>query len=317
VTAQITTLITSRDNSEIVLDKIATILLEESAAQQAIAPNGVVSYTRAGDSDYTVTSAADPGKTLELGGYVVTAGTLVAGVGTWTAVSPVSGATEECTTVAADDDLLFPTLGLSLTTTAESEAWETGDVITVTVYDPAPWNFRVFTERTDPWAVWESAPDQTSDDARPIVCVSFMREDFDRKKSDIFQRQHADAVFSIDCYGYGKTAATETGQDPGDAKALSEAHRAARLARRILMAAHYAHLGLRGTVGDRFADSIERFPAELEKRFVQHVRAYRLTLAVSFDETSPQVATTTLDTAVGVIYREETGEVFLNHTEEL
>lgn len=91
-----------------------------------------IAYTRAGTSTYTVAAAADSGRTPEVGAYTITAGTLVAGVGTWTAVAP-SGQHEQFTSTAADDDLEFPNLGFTLTTTAGGgTAWETGDVITAT-----------------------------------------------------------------------------------------------------------------------------------------------------------------------------------------
>jgi len=311
VTAQITALMTGQDRCEIVRDQIAAILLAESAEQQVLATKGVVSYTRAGDSDYTARSTA---VLSQVGVYTVTAGTLVDGVGEWTAEAP-DGSTDSFTSSAADDALVFGDLGMTLEVTDRDTPWQTADVIAVTTYDPAQWKLRVFTERTNPWQVWESAPDQAHVDATPLVSVAFQREDFDRAKSDTFEKFHADARFAVDCYGYGKTTATVAGQDPGDAKALSEGLRAARLARRILMAAHYTRLGLTGTVGARFVESVDRFPAELEERFVQHVRAYRLLLAVSFSETSPQVEGQPCEQTSGVVRNGDSGEVFLRHTQ--
>lgn len=91
-----------------------------------------IAYTRAGSSDYTATASCNAGETLEVGNYVVTAGTLTAGVGTWTCVAP-SGKHEQFTSTAADDDLEFPNLGITFAVTAGDTAWDTGDIITATV----------------------------------------------------------------------------------------------------------------------------------------------------------------------------------------
>jgi len=110
---------------------VATILAGTILARKLVSDTVAVAYTRAGSSDYTAVASQDSGRTLELGDYVVTAGTLTAGVGEWTAVAP-GGATESFTSSAAGDDLLFPALGLTLTVTVVAAAFETGDVITAT-----------------------------------------------------------------------------------------------------------------------------------------------------------------------------------------
>lgn len=92
-----------------------------------------VAYTRAGTSTYTVAASCHASVTLELGAYVVTAGTLTSGHGAWTAVSPVTGKSETVTTSADTDHLVFTKLGLTLTVTAGGgTTWDTGDVITAT-----------------------------------------------------------------------------------------------------------------------------------------------------------------------------------------
>jgi hypothetical protein len=104
-----------------------------------------VAYSRSGTSTYTVAASCHASVSLELGAYVVTAGTLTTGYGPWTAVSPVTGKSETITTAADTDNLVFTTLGLTLTVTAGGgTTWDTGDVITVTttadgdtvIYDP-------------------------------------------------------------------------------------------------------------------------------------------------------------------------------------
>jgi hypothetical protein len=101
-------------------------------ARKLVSDTIAIAYTRAGGSDYTVVAAQQAGATLEIGDYVVTAGTLAAGVGTWTCVAP-SGKSDTYTTTAAGDDLLFEELDIAFTTTVVATAWTTGDVITATV----------------------------------------------------------------------------------------------------------------------------------------------------------------------------------------
>lgn len=125
--------ITTIDNGSVVLEggkfRDDTLLF--------VAANGVT-YTRAADSNYTVAASTAAGMVLQVGDYTVTAGTLAAGIGTWTAVAP-NGATETCTTTAAAGDLNFPGLGLLLDVTAVSSVWDTGDVITVNVAEVDTW----------------------------------------------------------------------------------------------------------------------------------------------------------------------------------
>jgi len=101
--------------------------------RKVISDTIAVAYTRAGTSTYTVAAANHTNTTLELGAYVVTAGTMSTGAGPWTAVSPVTGISETITTAAHTDDLVFTTLGLTLTVTAGGGTdWDTADVITLT-----------------------------------------------------------------------------------------------------------------------------------------------------------------------------------------
>ncbi len=114
-------------------------------ARKINADTPTIAYTRADDSTSTVVGSPYANMTLEAGAYTITAGTMTAGVGTWTAVAP-SGKHEQFTSTASDDNLEFPNLGLYLTTTEAGtpSKWDTGDIITATVvadgdtviYDP-------------------------------------------------------------------------------------------------------------------------------------------------------------------------------------
>jgi hypothetical protein len=179
------------------------------------------------------------------------------------------------------------------------------------------WKLRVFTERTNPWAEWIAAPDQESIDATPIVAVNFVRETFDKSKSDLFSRQQADAQFHLDVFGYGISTATETGHTPGDEKASLEAHRAVRLVRNILMSPYYVELGYPSLVGERFVESAERFPPEDSEQFFPNVVGIRITLGVNLVETVGQITGEDCESFFITIERQETGETYLTITGDL
>ena len=96
-----------------------------------------------GSGNYTAVASSLARRTLKVGNYVATAGTLTAGVGRWTMVDP-DGDIEIYTTLAAAEDMSFAALGIKLTITAVSNAFETGTTITcvvaadgdVVIYDP-------------------------------------------------------------------------------------------------------------------------------------------------------------------------------------
>ena len=315
MTAKLTELITAQDNRTVVRDKIAQILLEESAAQVALAQSSAASaYTRAGASDYRVTASQSG---LALGVYTATAGELTDGVGTWTLVPPGGGEGEECTTENADDDLVFSETGLTLAVAAWTAPFETGDVIAATVVDPHDYRFRVFTGRCNPIGNWIEGPDLDTDAAQPIIHVWFERHRFERDKSDVIESQRGPATFFVDCFGYGKAKGSEAGHTPADVKSEAEADWALTLVRQILCAAVYTYLDLQGTVGERFPESVDFFrPTIGENQPVQHVAAYRLTLAVELAETSPQVTGEPLETITHTVKRQEDGEVFLQKTQD-
>ena len=316
MTAQLTQLIVTQDNRTIVRDKIAQILLEERDAQIALATTSAsIAYTRADESDYTVVATQSG---LAQGVYTATAGTLAAGVGTWTLQPPGGGDPDTCTTEAADDPLVFAVVGLTLTVTDWNDPFETGDVVTVTVVDPEDYQFRVYTGRVNLIASWLEAPDQADEDARPIVHIDFERHNFERGKSDVTERQHGPARFMIDVYGYGTAKATDAGHDSGEVAAEAKADWAMTLVRQILLAAHYTYLGLQGTVSERWPEGIEFFrPSRSpDSPPIQNIAAYRLTLEVAFSEYSPQVVGVPLEMIVTTVYREEDGEVLLTETQD-
>jgi hypothetical protein len=87
-----------------------------------------------GTGVWTLAASANAYRTLQVGAYVITAGTLSSGIGPWTAVAP-DGQHETFTSTAATDDLAFPNLGFTIVTTAPGGGatnFATGDVVTMT-----------------------------------------------------------------------------------------------------------------------------------------------------------------------------------------
>jgi len=89
-----------------------TLLARKVVSDFATTPDGGNTGT------FTLAPAANAGRNLQVGTYVLTAGNLTAGVGPWTLVAP-DGQSEPFDTTggAADDDLLFPSLGITIVVT--------------------------------------------------------------------------------------------------------------------------------------------------------------------------------------------------------
>lgn len=148
--------------------------------------------------------------------------------------------------------------------------------------DPADWTLAVFAERSNPW------DDYTDSDM--IVNVWFESAEPDGRASNTVERQTMNGRFNIDVVGFGASQSDGTGQLPGDEVAARRAARGLMLARNILMASEYTYLGkdLRGTVGQRWPAAITSFQPPAAVREVDHCVGIRLTLAVKYDEFSPQ-----------------------------
>lgn len=179
--------------------------------------------------------------------------------------------------------------------------------------NPLLWDLRVFLERSNPWEEFRDTPDPGAHPelCTPIVHVWYDSSSFDRAKGDVVERQQADGVFNIDCYGYGVSRANGGGHDPGDRAAALECHRAVRLVRNILMAATYTYLGQRGLVAQRWVQSITSFQIEdADGQPVQRVKGARVALEVRFNEYSPQVHGEALELISFRLLRKETGQVY-------
>lgn len=78
------------------------------------------------------TLTARPGKTLKVGTYTLTAGTLTSGAGAWTMTDP-DGQTQTYTTSAAGEDMEFPNLGVDVAIADTGTNFATSDEVEFTV----------------------------------------------------------------------------------------------------------------------------------------------------------------------------------------
>jgi hypothetical protein len=175
------------------------------------------------------------------------------------------------------------------------------------VLAPAQAQPRVFVERSNPWGEFIDAPAAS----QSIINVWHDSSNFDASASNIVERQKCAATYNIDCYGYAASSADGAGHTPGDQAAAFECQRAVRMARNILMSAHYTYLGLRGLVWKRWPQTISMFQPQLDNRAAQRVVGGRLAFQVSFNEFSPQVTGELLELVSTEVLRAETGELYL------
>lgn len=187
---------------------------------------------------------------------------------------------------------------------AENTAAQKKLAATVTGKDSALWDLRVFTEQSAPWEVYLNEPPPVP--APPLLSVWYESGSFDRSKSDVVKRQAHQGIFNIDVYGYAVSTVDRndaTKHRPADQEAALTAQRGLRLSRNILMAAQNVYLQLRGTVAGRWPQSIQSFQPELAEDAALRVWGMRLSLAVDFNEFSPQEEGATLDEVSVDIHR--------------
>lgn len=170
---------------------------------------------------------------------------------------------------------------------------------------PSP---RVFIERSSPWGNLVESPE----DLRAIINVWFDSTTYEGSASNIVGRQRADATFNIDCYGFGSSGEAGLGHEPGDLVAALGCQRTLRLARLILMSAHYTYLGLRGLVWKRWPQTLGVFQPAIDARVAHHVVAGRLALSVQFNEFSPENEAETIESLGVEVFRAPTGELLMS-----
>jgi hypothetical protein len=171
---------------------------------------------------------------------------------------------------------------------------------------------RVFVERSDPWGEFLDAPEaEPSTPPAPIIHVWFETSTADGASSNIVERQKVDAIYNIDCYAAAVSAETDGGHIAADRLAAFRAQATSRLARQILMSAHYTYLAMRGVVWKRWVQSLTMFQPQIDNKQAQRVVAGRLSMLVQFSEFSPQNVGETIELISVEVKRAETGEVYL------
>jgi hypothetical protein len=186
---------------------------------------------------------------------------------------------------------------------------------TAAAEDPLDWKLRIFTERSNAWEQFLNLTNAT--DLSPLVNVWYDNGSFPENKGNTVERQAHEAIYNLDCYGVGVSADVSAGgHTPGDKEAAFEVQRTIRLVRNILMAAINTYLQLRGTVWQRWIQSITVFQPQIDNQAIQHIVGARIALRVLFNEFSPQVDAEILEKVVVDVKRTEDGEIVLQTTYE-
>lgn len=175
--------------------------------------------------------------------------------------------------------------------------------------DPALWDFKVYTERSNPW---EAYLNDTAD-LTPIVNVWYDNSVFSENQSNIVEKQATDGIFNIDCYAVANSSDNVAGgHNPGDKEAAFAVQRVLRLVRNILMSAEYTYLGLRGLVWQRWPQTVTAFQPQQDRGNVRPVIAARIGFKVKFNEFSPQISGDMLELLSAQVSRAEDGEILFD-----
>jgi len=121
----------------------------------------------------------------------------------------------------------------------------------------------------------------------------------------------------VDVFAVGVSRGSELdGHIAGDREGAFACQRAARLVRRILMAAHYQYLGSQRAPGQvvfgRWLSEAQFYQPQVDGRAIQRVSAARLKLEVDLVELCQQVVPSVLESLLLTVRRETTsGQIYL------
>ena len=179
--------------------------------------------------------------------------------------------------------------------------------------DPAGWDFKIFTEKTNPFELIESVKGKAGGDAE-LANVWLDSVSFDQ--GDVVNRKQPDTIIQIDCVSSKNAADNASGgiTTQADVRASLDAERIGRLVRNILMAATYTYLDLRGIVAKRWISRMQKMQPDRDDQPAQNTMAFRVTLMISHLEFSPQVTPGDMDEIIIDIKRGESGEVLADLT---
>lgn len=145
--------------------------------------------------------------------------------------------------------------------------------------DPVLWKFDVFSEKFQPFGMFQNDPNST-----PVVNVWYDTSNFNSKDGNV-GCQKDNAVFNIDIYA--AAPATDNiagGHNPADESTILVLHRIIRLVRNIIMHPDNTYLQLQGTVWSRWINSKEKFQPQIGDSPVESVIADRISLSAAFNE---------------------------------
>lgn len=140
----------------------------------------------------------------------------------------------------------------------------------------------VFVERA---ISWEQLP---SNARLPIANLMLDRVDYMRDGSTAL-RWRTSGRYTIDCLGFGTSGPIPGGHRAGDREAASEARRAARLVRQVLMDQRNQQLGLQGTVSTHWVESAQMMPPSQDYAAAHRCMACRIEVRVEFYEDAAEV----------------------------
>ena len=172
--------------------------------------------------------------------------------------------------------------------------------------NPDDWKLRIFTERSNPWEQFRGSETEES----PLVNVWYDNSFYDESKSNVVSEQMSETVYNIDVYAMGVSGDNGSGHTPGDKQAALECQRAIRLVRNILMASENTYLQLRGTVWNRWPQSVTCFQPQSSENTVEKIVAARIALRVRFTEFSPQYVGQPLELLTTTVKRAEDGSIY-------
>jgi len=175
--------------------------------------------------------------------------------------------------------------------------------------DSSLWKFDVFSEKMNPFEVFQDDPE-----AAPVVNVWYDTSSFNPKDGDIVGRQKDDAIYNIDVYTAVQASDNVAGgYNPGDESSVLALHRIIRLVRNIIMHPDNTYLQFaRGElVWRRWINSKEIFQPQIGDRPIQNVIASRIVLSVSFNEVPVNETFETLEVVGIEVKRAEDGKVIL------
>ena len=175
--------------------------------------------------------------------------------------------------------------------------------------DPAGWDFKIFTEKTNPFELIESVKGKAGGDAE-LANVWLDSITFGGS-GDTVERQQPDTIIQIDCVSSKNAEDNASGgiTTQADARASLDAERIGRLVRNILMAATYKNLGLQSIVFSRWISRMQKMQPDRDDQPIENTMVFRVTLGVKHFEFSPQVTPGDLDEIIVDIKRGELDEV--------